>query len=108
VDDGTGALIQIGNSSRQMATIGKTATVLASGPTHRLDRQNTVEIELANDHLALVDVTMAQLAAGKNRALLGREIIQFAVRSRWAGHDGGLNNCFAAEAAQKPNRRSCN
>lgn len=77
VDDGTGALIQIGNSSRQMATIGKTATVLASGPTHRLDRQNTVEIELANDHLALVDVTMAQLAAGKNRALLGREIIQF-------------------------------
>ncbi|NOW44877.1 hypothetical protein FHW96_001023 [Novosphingobium sp. SG751A] len=77
VDDGTGALTQIGTSGRQLATLGKALTVLATGPSHVLDRYNAVEIELANASLALVDATLRQLSAGSNRALLGTEIVQF-------------------------------
>ncbi|WDF72402.1 GTA baseplate fiber-binding domain-containing protein [Novosphingobium sp. KACC 22771] len=77
IDDGTGALTQIGSSGRQMATMGKAMTVLATGPTHVADRTHTVEIELANADLALSDATPRQLSAGANRALLGAEIVQF-------------------------------
>lgn len=77
MDDGAGALTQIGTSGRQPATLGKALTALAAGPSHRLDRNNSVEIELANDDLALADASLRQLSAGSNRALLGTEIVQF-------------------------------
>lgn len=76
-DDGTGSLTQIGTCIRQTACIGTATTVLSPGPTHRLDRSNSVDITLANDTLALVDANARQLAEGANRALLGTEIIQF-------------------------------
>lgn len=77
VDDGHGALTQIGSSGRPMATIGKATSVLAPGPTNRIDRQNCVVVHLVNGDLALVDATSTQLAAGSNKALLGGEIVQF-------------------------------
>lgn len=78
MDDGTGALTQIGTSGRQMATIGQADQALPAGPVHVVDRANAVEITLAHPDMALADASARQLAAGANRALLGAEVLQFA------------------------------
>ena len=73
-----GGLVALGPSGRQRATIGRTIGVLAPAPPHLLDRINTLEVELAGPDLILTEASLAQLAMGANRAVVGAELIQFA------------------------------
>ena len=77
VDQGDGALLPIGQSGRDRATIGMPSTFCRRPIPLLFDRSSTVTIALAGDDLLLADATMRQLAMGANRALLGNEIVQF-------------------------------
>lgn len=82
------SLIPLGGSGRSRATLGTVPVPLASSSPLVLDWSNGVEIVLAAPDLALAGASLAQLAKGANRALLGSELIQFAGaqslgQSRW-------------------------
>ncbi len=78
-DHGDGALLPLGPSGRARATIGTALSSLSSASPLLFDRQSSVVVELAAEDLTLTDATMRQLAMGANRALLGTEIVQFAL-----------------------------
>ncbi|MDP3676241.1 MAG: phage tail protein [Novosphingobium sp.] len=83
-----GSLIPLGGTGRNRATLGTALAPLAPAAPLVLDWLNAVEIELVAPDLALAGASLAQLATGANRALLGRELIQFARvqslgQSRW-------------------------
>lgn len=61
------------------ATIGTATTALATGCTDRWDRRSMVEVTLLDDAAGLESATEAAVLAGANLALVGGEIVQFAV-----------------------------
>lgn len=82
------SLAALGASGRNRATLGMVAAPLPPASPLVADLRNAPEIELAAPDLALSSVSVAQLAAGANRALIGEELIQFASAtslgdSRW-------------------------
>ncbi|MBV1918962.1 MAG: phage tail protein [Sphingomonadaceae bacterium] len=79
VDDGSGALQSLGASGRTRSIMGSAVDVLAATNPLLFDRHNTVTVELIADDMNLANATSAQLAAGWNKALLGTEILQFAL-----------------------------
>jgi hypothetical protein len=78
-------VVAIGSSGRSRATLGTTALSLGIASPQALDRRNTLEIDLAASDLALSSTSVSQLAMGANRALVGREIVQFARAERVVG-----------------------
>lgn len=78
VDQGDGALLPLGPSGRDRATIGLALDVLPPANPLLFDRTSRVTVELAGPDLDLAPATQRQLAMGVNRALLGAELIQFA------------------------------
>lgn len=72
------SLISLGASGRNRATLGTVPAPLAPASPHVLDWLNAPEIELVASDLTLSGASLAQLATGANRALLGKELIQFA------------------------------
>ncbi|MGE4411289.1 MAG: phage tail protein [Sphingobium sp.] len=78
IEDGqTGGLTSLGPTAPS-ATMGRVAVLPEAGMAAALfDMRSTVEVELLNDVMLLGGVSDAALLAGANRALLGREIIQF-------------------------------
>lgn len=86
-DDGTG-LQPLGGSGRTRCVMGQALDVLPAATSLLPDRASTVVVELLGDDLVLNEASARQLAMGANRALLGAEIIQFALaeplgRRRW-------------------------
>ena len=57
--------------------MGTLATVLPASSALCLEREAEFEIALANDIASLTSTTIAGLAAGANRMLIGKEIVQF-------------------------------
>jgi hypothetical protein len=94
VDQGDGALLPLGPSGRGRATIGTATTVLPPASPLLFDRHGSVSVRLAGDDLALQDATMRQLAMGANRALLGEEIIQFALAEPLGGGQWRLSGLW--------------
>ena len=82
------SLVALGASGRNRATLGTLANALSPASPCFADLLNTPVVELAAPDLALSSVSVAQLAAGANRALIGEEMVQFASAtslgaSRW-------------------------
>jgi hypothetical protein len=73
-----GNLSPIGGTGRARATLGLAETALGPAPAAVLDHANALVVALAAPDLALASASLAQLAAGANRALLGEELLQFA------------------------------
>lgn len=59
--------------------IGSTEQALAPSSAFLLDQHTTVMIKLHNSDMTLSDADDAQLSAGKNIAMIGQEIVQFAM-----------------------------
>lgn len=78
VDHGDGALVALGPSGRDRATIGLTINALAAANPVLFDRANRLTVQLAASHFVLAEASQRQLAMGANRALVGAELIQFA------------------------------
>ena len=72
------SLVALGASGRNRATIGTMLAPLPPASPLTIDLLNAPQIQLIAPDLALSSVSVAQLAAGANRALIGEELIQFA------------------------------
>ena len=109
VDQGDGALLPLGPSGRDRATIGFAVNVLPSVNPLLFDRASRLIVELVAPDLDLSPATQRQLAMGANRALLAAELIQFAqalplgagrweLSGLWRGR-GGTELAVAGHAA---------
>ena len=106
------SLVALGASGRNRATLGTAPAALGPASPLVLDWLNAPEIVLAAPDLALSSASLAQLAAGANRALLGGELIQFAraesvAASRWrlSGLLRGRGGTESAIAGHGPGER---
>ncbi|GGA11150.1 hypothetical protein GCM10010923_22210 [Blastomonas marina] len=73
-----GALRSLGASGRRRAIAGTTLDPLPPGSSILFDRAARVRVQLLDPEFALASATPELLAFGDNRALIGREIVQFA------------------------------
>jgi hypothetical protein len=80
-----GASFMAGPALPAAAVIGTAQTALPDGPATRWDRHGSVEVELLADAMWLEGRSEASVLAGANLALLGQEIIQFAVAEALGG-----------------------
>lgn len=71
------ALLPLGPSGRQRSIIGTTATDLPSSAGLLLDRDASLEVELASPDFVLDPADPAGIAGGANMALVGGEVLQF-------------------------------
>lgn len=74
-----GTMDGLGSTGRRRAVAGTALGALAHGSPLLFDAASYVDVELASADFALDSVTWAQLMQGANKAVLGEEIIQFAV-----------------------------
>jgi hypothetical protein len=79
VDLGDGNLLPLGPGSRERATLGTMANVLASMSPHLVDRTTEALVDLIDPHMSLSPATPRQLAMGANKALVGCELLQFGI-----------------------------
>lgn len=77
VDHGDGQLLRIGSTGRSRAVMGQVASALSPAAPELFDRHNRIEVDLVDAAAVLQGASMAQIAAGANRALIGGEIVQF-------------------------------
>lgn len=84
-DSGDGQLVSLGSSGRTRAIMGEITAPLPPVDPLLVDRQSHIDLLLAASDMALTSATLAQLAAGANRALLGEEVMQFATASPLGG-----------------------
>lgn len=78
IEQGPCALVSVGTTGRRRAVIGMTLGVLPPATPLLLDRASTLDIQLAGADLLLTDADFVGIAGGANRALVGREVVQFA------------------------------
>ena len=79
LDRGDGALEPLGATGRSRGRIGTALNAVPSASPLLFDRHSILDVALAGPDLSLTGATMRQLAMGANRAVVGEEIIQFAV-----------------------------
>ena len=112
VDQGDGALVGLGPSGRDRATIGLALGTLPPANPLLFDRVSRLTVQLAATDFILAEATQRQLAMGANRALLGAELIQFAharalgsgqweLSGLWRGRGGTEAACFAHSAGER-------
>lgn len=73
-----GQLTPLGGSGSRRSIIGIVETPVTPSSSHLVERHGSIEVELISGDFALSDATGEGLAAGRNRALIGGEVIQFA------------------------------
>lgn len=73
------SLLPAGTAPRRRAVLGSITAALAPSPALMLERQASLVVQLAATDLALASATPEALANGANRALVGSEILQFAL-----------------------------
>jgi len=112
VDHGDGQLLPLGSTGRTRCLIGTAAGVLGIANPLLFDRANSVIVTLVGADMTLPNATPRQMAMGANRALLGKEIIQFAQATplgdgRWKLSGllrgrGGTEYAVAGHVADEP------
>lgn len=75
-------LTPLGPSGRQRSVIGVTASALSASAGTLFDRRVAVEVELLSADFVLESASMAAIAGGANKALVGDEVLQFAQAER--------------------------
>ena len=77
-----GELVEVQPTGKARAVIGALATPLAPSPAQLLERQASMDVELAAGDFALESADLSGLLAGSNLALVGGEVLQFANAER--------------------------
>ncbi|MGB3166241.1 MAG: phage tail protein, partial [Alteraurantiacibacter sp.] len=76
----TGAGLEpVGSTGTRRSVVGTTLGILPARATPLLDRHSQVNVQLASVDFVLENRSLKDLAQGANRALIGEEIVQFAV-----------------------------
>ncbi|RJY09682.1 phage tail protein [Aurantiacibacter aquimixticola] len=70
-------LSPIGATGSRRSVVGTLATDLSPAPAMIIDRHSEAIVSLASTDFVLESCTLAELASGANRALVGEEILQF-------------------------------
>ena len=70
-------LTPVGSTGRQRSVIGNLLAPLPAGDPALIDRETCLQVELVAPDLILSSASLDSVANGKNRALLGNELIQF-------------------------------
>lgn len=71
-------LAPLGGSGPRRSIIGSLLTPLTASPAVLIERRASFDVQLVPGDLALTGTTVAGLASGANRALVGTEVLQFA------------------------------
>ncbi|MEP3052309.1 MAG: phage tail protein [Erythrobacter sp.] len=102
VEEGT-ALVSIGSQDRVRSVMGELVHPLSSSDSLLIESANSMVIELSGDDQVLADTDIAGLAQGRNRIMVGREVLQFlraeAINSRQWALSGLLRGRAGTEAA---------
>nr|WP_137676884.1 phage tail protein [Parerythrobacter lutipelagi] len=77
-----GRLEPVGTTGRGQAVMGELASAAGPSPALLFEPDARLEIELAASHMAFTAADLVTLAAGKNRLLIGDEVMQFAQAER--------------------------
>lgn len=80
--DQAGTLVPADLFATDRSLIGTLATPLAPSPASHFEKDASIEVELAGEGFVLGSTTMAGLAMGVNRVLIGQELLQFAQASQ--------------------------
>lgn len=98
VDKGDGQLVPIGTAGRAKSTLGRVADPLQAASPHLFDRRSQVTVTLTDPGQILAGASVAQLAGGANRAIVGDEMIQFASASSLGGGQWRLEGLLRGRA----------
>jgi hypothetical protein len=75
--DQGGTLMPLGGTGRERSIVGRLATGLPSSAGALIDRDTSCEVILSSPDFLLATATLAAMANGANRALVGEELLQF-------------------------------
>ncbi|MFB0612975.1 GTA baseplate fiber-binding domain-containing protein [Aurantiacibacter poecillastricola] len=73
----SGSLVPIGGTGTKRCVTGELVSPLAASRALFIDRQASVEVQLASSDIVLTSASPEDVANGANRAVVGEEIIQF-------------------------------
>jgi hypothetical protein len=97
IDQG-GILQPAGGSGRRRSVLGQLEADLPAGMATLIDRNASLLVDLASADFVLSPATVAGLANGANRALVGDEIVQFAGATRIEGSIWRLSTLLRGRA----------
>lgn len=80
--DESGSLVPLGPTGKRRCIVGRLANALGPSSAMLLEREASVEVELASADFALTSADPGAIADGANRALVGEEVLQFARAER--------------------------
>ncbi len=80
------------------AIMGIAATVLGAGSTALIDRRSILDVDLLRGDLMLFDADTDALLSGANRAMIGREAVQFARAQPLGGRRWRLSGLWRGRA----------
>jgi hypothetical protein len=95
-------LVPLGPSGRQRSVIGETVTALPPSAGLLFDRRAAFEVDLVSDDFALDAATLAAIAGGANKALVGGEVLQFADAERVGGNRWRLTGLLRGRGGTEP------
>jgi hypothetical protein len=75
--DSAGTLVPLGPGAGPPAVVGTLVEPLSGSPSLMVETGTPLELELASDDMLLAPAAMAAVALGRNRLILGEEIVQF-------------------------------
>ena len=75
--ESAGALVPLGPGTGQRAVVGTLAEPLYGSPSLMVETGTPLVLDLASEDMLLAPATMAAIALGRNRLILGEEIVQF-------------------------------
>jgi hypothetical protein len=95
-------LLPLGPSGHRRSAIGETVTGLPPSAGLLFDRRAEMEVDLASADFVLDPATLAEIAGGANRALVGGEVLQFAGAERVAGVRWRLSGLLRGRGGTEP------
>lgn len=95
-------LLPLGPSGQQRSVIGATVTGLPPSAGLLFDRRAELEVDLASADFILDPATLAEIAGGANRSLVGGEVLQFAGAERVAGARWRLRGLLRGRGGTEP------
>ncbi len=97
-----GSLVPIGGTGTRRSVTGATTSPLAPSRACLVDRLATLQVKLDSADFVLATATLEDVANGANRALVGREVIQFCKADNLGGGHWRLSGLLRGRGGTEP------